>query len=77
MSRSYKKTPGFTDNKSRDDVKRKASKAVRRQVGAIGNGSNYKKIYCSYNICDWKFLEYHSKNKRRVKVSDDYKRYIK
>lgn len=58
MSRSRKKPvitdySRFTTKKS----KREASKKVRRTPidKPIPNGSYYKKLYCSYNIHDWKF----------------------
>ena len=52
MSRSTKK-PVDTDSSNRY-VKRLASKTVRRYNGTIANGSGYKKLFCSHNICDWK-----------------------
>ena len=59
MSRSYKRTPGFTDNSSSKIGKRFANKAVRQYKGDIPNGAGYKKLFCSYDICDFKFL-YHT-----------------
>ena len=57
MSRSIKK-PSYSDY-SRNHTKwakRQASKAVRKYQGEISNGKGYRKIYCSYNIFDYKGL---------------------
>lgn len=61
MSRSYKKTPGFTDHRqsgTKKEFKRFANKKVRRVDPEIllNDGAAYKKIYNQYDICDWKFL---------------------
>ena len=57
MSRSRKKTWGWTDHKTPNSKqqKRAANKTVRRSWD-IPNGCAYKKLYCSYDICDYKFL---------------------
>ena len=57
MSRSRKKTWGWTDHQTPNakQQKRFANKRVRR-TGDTPNGGAYKKPYCSYNICDYKFL---------------------
>lgn len=52
MSRSYKKSPIVKDRNNKT-AKRLASRAVRR-VSDVANGSNYKKEYCSWDICDWR-----------------------
>ena len=71
MSRSYKKAI-FTDHNEGTKVsKRLASKAVRR-CKEIDNGGAYKKVYCSWNICDWAFderfePEYHIVKNRRTR----------
>lgn len=57
MSRSRKK-PSYSDY-SRSYTKwakRQASKKVRRYQGELPSGAFYKKIYCSYNIFDYKGL---------------------
>ena len=53
MSRSRKKHPVITD-KAQKWAKKDANKRVRNTED-IGNGSNYKKHYNSWNICDYKF----------------------
>lgn len=62
MSRSYKKTPGFTDqqrhSKTPSFFKQQANKKVRKFDGMIPNGKAYRKLYEPYEICDWKFLHY-------------------
>lgn len=54
MSRSYKKTPVYTDfSRFRTKYfKRKANHATRR-LKDIGNYSDYKKHYNGWNIHDW------------------------
>jgi len=59
MSRSFKKVAGWTcgykgDRKS---SKRFANKAVRNTEELV-NGMMYKKVSESYDICDFKFLEF-------------------
>ena len=53
MSRSYKKHPVVTDRNNKW-AKKDANKKVRNTED-ISNGNNYKKHYCSWNICDYKF----------------------
>jgi len=53
MSRSYKKTPGFCDRSPFN--KKQANKKVRK-TKIVPNGKAYKKLYESYNICDFKCL---------------------
>ena len=62
MCRSFKKVAGWTDHKSPYSKieKRFANKKVRKSKN-IPNGRSYKKVYESWNICDFKFL-YFSKN---------------
>ena len=59
MSRSYKKTPWCGDKKGKWK-KRRASKVVRRYLKCHPEdpcqGAQYKKIYCSWEICDYGFL---------------------
>lgn len=58
MSRSYKKTPITTDHgRSTSISKRWANKKVRNTED-VQNGGSFKKAFCSYDICDWKFGEY-------------------
>lgn len=58
MSRSVKQSPAFTDHSSRTRwVKRQASKAVRRFTADVQNGKWYRKLYCSWNICDYRFYK--------------------
>lgn len=55
MSRSYKKSPVYTDGKagSTSISKRYANKAVRNYNGEIPNGKFYKHLFCSYDIHDY------------------------
>jgi len=60
MSRSFKKNPASTSSGSgfRKFSKRWANKAVRHS-DKVSNGKGYKKLFCSYDIGDWKNI-YHS-----------------
>ena len=59
MSRSYKKFPVLKDRArtSKDCQKPKtyANHAVRRYIGIPGGKSGFKKLYCSWDICDYRF----------------------
>ncbi|MGO4271501.1 hypothetical protein AB4Z22_16925 [Paenibacillus sp. TAF58] len=59
MSRSYKKSPVSTDHHSPGTrwVKRQAAKAVRRYGGIVENGKSYRKLFCSWDICDYRFYQ--------------------
>lgn len=57
MSRSYKKH-GFCKCENSCKIgKRFANRRVRRYKDEIPNGKAYKKIYPSYDICDYCCLE--------------------
>lgn len=57
MSRSYKKHPWATDNHSnRKYLKKVANKRVRRFNRELANGNAYKRLYPTYDICDYKFF---------------------
>lgn len=56
MSRSYRR-PWITDNYgnvSRRRAKKWANREVRRFKGAIADGGQYRKIFCSWDICDYR-----------------------
>jgi len=53
MSRSRKK-PYFTDHTSCKFGKRCANKRLRRQIGHIYQNGLYKKLYETWDICDWR-----------------------
>ncbi len=58
MSRSYRK-PYWTEGHGgqwRKIAKRQASKRVRRARN-VDDGSQFKRVYNSWNICDFKFRE--------------------
>jgi hypothetical protein len=55
MSRSYKHTPYWGDDKS-NGMKQIANRKVRRLLKDPDNslpGKSYKKCFCSWNICDY------------------------
>ena len=60
MSRSYKKTPVIKDSGCKGtrykSGKQIANRAVRNQEDVL-NGGSYKKVYCSWNISDWRFMK--------------------
>lgn len=57
MSRSYKKHPYVTDHHVKTSKKRKrfANKTIRQDKTFDMNGSSYKKRYCSWDICDYRY----------------------
>jgi len=64
MSRSYKRYSVYSDysrNKN-SKMKRFANKKVRRTE--IGDFGEYKKIFNSYDICDYKFIDFSGKDKK-------------
>ena len=62
MSRSRKKFPVVKDNDSKSkhrwQQKTLANRAVRRCRDIPSGKAGYKKVYCSWNICDYRFYEY-------------------
>jgi len=56
MSNSVKKAPVYTDHQTPSTrwSKRQANKAVRRFMGDVQNGKWYRKLFCSWNICDYR-----------------------
>lgn len=92
MSRSYKKNAYATDNTSSGKNKRIANRIMRRNKNTLYQGGTYKKSYCSWNICDFRFrydekdvVNYYyteiAKNnayiKKRFPTLDDYLDYCK
>ena len=78
MSRSYKKnvvwTQGQSRSKNRKWWKREANKKVRKYK-SIPNGKSYKRIYDSWNICDWKFGSWTNSDIRWLIERGRYKKY--
>ena len=65
MSRSRRK-PWITDYfSSKYFEKRLANKRIRRYNRFIPNGNSFKKLYPSWNICDYKWLEEDNKKIKR------------
>jgi hypothetical protein len=61
MSRSYQRVSGWTDDNRRRRrwAKRLANKRVRR-IPEIPDGRAYRKVFNSWDIQDFKFLDFHS-----------------
>lgn len=55
MSRSYKKVPCCKDHNQ--GMKKRANRQLRRNDLDIPSGKAYKKLFCSFDICDYKFLD--------------------
>lgn len=74
MSRSYKKHPWVTDG-TRGQVisKRFANKTVRNYKHKIANGKSYKKLFCSYDIHDFKMYFPWYEAKKEYEKEDFYK----
>ena len=76
MSRSYKKHISAKSDSQTRWAKCQASKRVRRFKGLIPKGGIYKKLYCSWNIVDYKsvlFTKKDFKNWRLKEEKDIYK----
>lgn len=75
MSRSRKKVGGWVDRNPY--MKAYANRRVRRKSvnTEIANGSSYKKMTCSYSICDWRFTFHHDCDVRRYLERWGDKRY--
>lgn len=57
MGKSYKKFPFCKCEDSCKWGKKQANRRVRRYKGELGNGREYKKLYNSWDICDYYFSE--------------------
>lgn len=58
MSRSYKKTPVCKDgNASKKSGKKMVNRKVRNTVDLAGKSNHYKKVYESWDVCDYRFYE--------------------
>ena len=55
MSRSFRKHPMWIDSTMKKHGKRYANRKVRHSKG-LPNGSYYKRLYDSWEICDYKWL---------------------
>ncbi len=62
MSRSYKRVPCCKDHTK--GMKKYANRYVRRNYLVVSSGKAYKKLFCSWNICDYKFLKSFSSFKK-------------
>jgi len=66
MSRSYRKTPILSDQQGGGlgvrKAKRLANKAVR-QTPDVASGRSYRKVSCSWSICDYKVFDERGRNK--------------
>ncbi len=55
MSRSYKHVPCCKDHNR--GMKKMCNRYVRRNYLVVPSGMAYKKLFCSWNICDYKFFK--------------------
>lgn len=55
MSRSYRRVPCCKDHNA--GAKKYANRYVRRNYLEVPSGMAYKRLFCSWSICDYKFLE--------------------
>ena len=65
MSRSRKKFPIVKCENSCKVGKKFANRRVRRYKDFIPNGKDYKKLYCSWDICDYYFCLFEEEVRRR------------
>ena len=56
MSRSYKKPCIKQNMRGTKKAKQTANRWLRRSHQDIGQGNNYKKYYCSWDITDYKWI---------------------
>lgn len=68
MSRSYKKVPCCKDYNR--GMKKCANRYLRRNYLDIPSGRAYKKLFCSYDICDYKFLNSFSSYKKGLSIME-------
>lgn len=54
MSRSYRRTPVVKDMGRRKRIEKRFANKRVRNTGALSSGADYKRVYCSWNICDWR-----------------------
>ncbi len=74
MSRSYKHTPYCGDRKNKY-MKRYANKRVRQRLkdsDYLPVAADYKKFFCSYDICDYYWLEFDFEAYYQKEVSSWY-----
>ena len=75
MSRSFKKTPGFTSSgSSHRRVAKKQANVKVRNTPDIPNGKAYKKIFCSWDIDDYPYILF-SKGMYNRYVEDIWRRF--
>lgn len=78
MSRSYKHTPVCTDSWGLSGVKkywkRIANRKVRRTKEIGRKSKNYKKVYESWNLCDYRF---YMEKESYVETDEDLRRWKK
>lgn len=71
MSRSYKKHPWYKDRSPY--MKNQANRKVRRYKGENLNHKSYRKLFQSWDICDYKFDGYGKEEiKKRWRAKDPY-----
>lgn len=78
MSRSYKKYPIVTDNGCSKELKKYANRVVRQKMKdvnfGIANGKSYRKLFESYDICDYVFYlsfeQFKAIRKRRLELRE-------
>ena len=63
MSRSYKKHPSVKCEKSCKWGKRQANRKFRHTLDNVSNGKYYRKVYSSWDICDYKFVAFTRKDR--------------
>lgn len=72
MSRSYKKNPWVTDHKAgtTKDTKKFANKTVRHKKNLPSGKAAYRKVFESWNICDYKYMWTWEEAKKKWEESD-------
>ena len=75
MARSFRKEPVVKDHST--GMKAIANRTLRRRLKEVSfdvaNGNSYRKVVCSYDICDWWFREsYAEYAARAVRYNHEY-----
>lgn len=73
MSKSYKKKT-FSKQRNSKWAKKLANRKFRRFKTDADNGKFYKKVFCSYDICDYSF--YMPWNEKNWMTKDQWERWV-
>ena len=67
MSRSYKKNPSVKCEHSCKWGKKQANRKFRHTTDDISNGNYYRKVYCTWDVCDYKYVAFSKEERKRFR----------